>query len=66
MNKELTNKGEDDAAFDLSCDEFGILDTKIMGVFGAMQRGISKEEALAKYKLTEQEYDTNVERVLNS
>ena len=40
-------------------------DTKVMGVFGAMRRGATKEEALEKYGLTEKEYDDNIDRVLN-
>lgn len=41
-------------------------DLSIMGAYGAMARGINKQDALAKYKLTEEEYDNNIERVLNS
>ena len=35
-----------DEAFGLLADEIGVLDSKVMGVFGAMRRGLSKEEAL--------------------
>lgn len=54
-----------DEGFGLMADEIGVDDTKIMGVYGAMGRGLSKEEALKKYGLTEKEYDDNVDRVLN-
>lgn len=47
-------------------DEFPELDMKVMGVFGAMRRGVPKDEALAHYKLTAEAYDQNIERVLNS
>lgn len=51
--------------FSLMADEIGVADTKVMGVFGAMRRGATKEEALTKYGLTEKEYDDNIDRVLN-
>ena len=54
-----------DEAFGLTADEVGVYDTKVMGVFGAMRRGATKEEALEKYGLTEKEYDDNIDRVLN-
>ena len=54
-----------DEAFGLTADEVGVYDTKVMGVFGAMRRGVIKEEALEKYGLTEKEYDDNIDRVLN-
>lgn len=52
-------------AFGLLADEVSVSDTKVMGVFGAMRRGATKEEALQKYGLTEKEYDNNIDRVLN-
>lgn len=54
-----------DESFELMADEIGVDDTKVMGVYGAMARGLSKEEALKKYDLSEKEYDDNVDRVLN-
>ena len=51
--------------FSLMADEVGVIDTKVMGVFGAIRRGATKEEALKKYGLTEKEYDDNIDRVLN-
>lgn len=53
-----------DEAFGLLADEIGVSDTKVMGAFGAMRRGATKEEALQKYGLTEKEYDDNIDRVL--
>ncbi len=53
-----------DEAFGLLADDIGVLDTKVMGVFGAMRRGHSKEEALKKYDLSEKDYDENIDRVL--
>jgi hypothetical protein len=38
----------------------------ILGAYGAMSRGINKQTALKKYKLTEEEYEDNIERILNS
>lgn len=46
--------------------EISMNDMKIMGVYGAISRGISKTEALKKYGLTEEEYCANIERVLSS
>lgn len=51
--------------FSLMADDIGVADTKVMGVFGAIRRGATKEEALKKYCLTEKEYDDNIDRVLN-
>lgn len=51
--------------FSLMADEIGVEDTKVMGVFGAIRRGATNEEALKKYGLTEKEYDDNIDRVLN-
>lgn len=66
-NKERLEQDEKvyDEAFELMADEVGVFDTKVMGVFGAMRRGATKEEALKKYGLTEKEYDDNINRVLN-
>lgn len=53
--------GED---FSMMADDIGILDSKVMGVFGAMRRGLSKEDALKKYELFEKDYDENIDRIL--
>ena len=53
-----------DEAFGLLADDVGLLDAKVMGVFGAMRGGLSKEEALKKYDLNEKDYDENIDRVL--
>lgn len=41
------------------------LDIRVMGVCGATKRGIPLEDALARYNLTEEEYQGNYERVLH-
>jgi len=41
-------------------------DIQVMAVYGAMRRGLSKQKALAKYELSETEYDANISRVLKS
>lgn len=64
--KHKSSNSDEDAAFDLVCDDYGALDARVMGVYGAMVRGLSKADALAKYGLSEEQYDANVERVLNS
>ncbi len=40
------------------------LDLRVMSVHGALGRGSSLSEALAKYGLTEEEYNSNIERCL--
>lgn len=37
----------------------------IASVYGAIQRGIPKAQALSEYNISESEYDANIERVLN-
>lgn len=46
-------------------EEISLYDLRVLSVYGAMTRGFNKTAALAKYKLTEEEYDNNIERVLN-
>lgn len=68
MKTHKTAKDNDtlDEAFGLMADEIGVDDTAVMGVFGAIRRGASKEEALQKYGLTPKQYDDNIDRILNS
>lgn len=40
-------------------------DFRVFACSGAISRGLSKAKALKKYNLTEDEYDKNIERVLN-
>ena len=47
-------------------EEISYYDLRILGAYGAMARGVGKHSALAKYKLSEDEYDNNIERVLHS
>lgn len=42
------------------------LDLYVMGVYGALRRGLSLEDALARYGLSRKEYNDNIERVLSS
>ncbi len=46
-------------------DKISLGDLKIMGVYGAIKRGLSKKIALSNYGITEKEYDSDIERVLN-
>jgi hypothetical protein len=41
-------------------------DLMVMAVFGAMRRGIPKQDALKKYGITEEFYDNNLKRVLST
>ena len=47
-------------------DEISLGDLKILGVYGAIRRGLTKNEALREYDISEKEYDQNIERVLKS
>lgn len=62
MGDELTLKMHQE----LLGDEISNFDLRIMGVFGAMKRGIPKHEALLHYEISEEEYDDNIQRVLNT
>lgn len=42
------------------------LDLKVMGVYGAVARGVSLDDALERYGLTREQYEQNVERVLST
>ena len=42
------------------------LDLYVIGVYGAVARGLSLDEALKKYGLTREQYEKNVDRVLSS
>ena len=41
-------------------------DLSILAVYGAIQRGVSKSEALKRYNISEKDYDKNIDKVLNS
>ena len=45
-------------------DEYSQFEMSIMGVYGRMKRGYSKQEALEHYGLTEEQYDSNVDAVM--
>lgn len=42
------------------------LDLYVMGVYGAVGRGLPLEDALKKYGLTREQYEANKDRVLSS
>lgn len=42
------------------------LDLKVMGVYGAVARGVSLTDALKRYEITRKQYEQNVDRVLSS
>lgn len=47
-------------------EEIPRLDLYVMGVYGAVARGLPLEEALNRYGLTRKQYEANIERVLSS
>lgn len=47
-------------------DEISNLDIKVMGVYGAVNRGVSLKDALKEYKISEREYNLNLDRVLSA
>lgn len=46
-------------------DEVSKLDLKIAAVYGAISRGVNKQVALDKYKISIHQYESNIDRVLN-
>ena len=42
------------------------LDIAVMGVYGAIARGVSVDDALQRYGLTLEQYEQNVDRVLST
>lgn len=62
MPDELTLKMHQE----LLRDEISDFDLRIMGVFGAMKRGVSKQEALRQHEISEEDYEGNIQRVLNT
>lgn len=46
--------------------EVSNFDLKVMGVYGAVARGVSIEEALKRYELTLEQYEKNIDRVLST
>ena len=52
--------------YDVLSEEMSDVDLRVASVYGAIKRGIPKEAALAKYRITEKYYDSNIDRVLKS
>lgn len=46
--------------------EINGLDLKVMGVYGAVSRGVDLQEALKEYDISEAIYNRNLDRVLSS
>ena len=42
--------------------EISNFDLKVMGVYGAVARGVVIEEALKRYELTFEQYEKNIDR----
>lgn len=62
MQDELTTEMH----WEFMQDEMTGEDFLVMAVCGAMNRGSTKAEALKKYGLSEEYFDANVKRVLES
>lgn len=62
INDELTAKMHYEFFEDMGVDR---KDFFIFAASGDISRGVPKQEALKRYDLTEEEYDANIERVLN-
>lgn len=60
MEDEFTT----DMHYDMLQDEFSELEFAIMDIYGAIQRGIPKNEALKEHNMPEEVYDKNVKLVL--
>lgn len=53
MKEELTTKMHSE----FLKDSVSGTELKVMGVYGAISRGVSREKALAKYGLTDNQYE---------
>lgn len=62
MKDEFTTKMH----AELLGDEISYKDLLVMSVFGATQKGDSLDKALKEYNISKEEYEQNIERVLNS
>lgn len=62
QKEELTT----DMHLDFIGDEIPQFDLYVMGVYGAMARGVPMEKALKKYDMTREQYEANIKRVLSS
>ncbi len=60
MAEELTTEMH----YEFVDDSISKFDFTVLAMKGAINRGLSKKEALAKYQMTEREYDENIERCL--
>jgi hypothetical protein len=61
MKDELTT----DMQFEFMEGEVSKFDFYIFSISGAIARGISKEEACKQHGISVEEYDANIDRVLN-
>jgi len=61
MNEELTTKMH----AEFLGDEISDQELNVMGVYGALRRGVPIDEALKKYGLTQDEYNKGVEKYLS-
>lgn len=58
LHEELTT----DMQYEFVDDEISYIDFCTLAVYGAMNRGLTKEEALKRYNMTAEYYDANIER----
>lgn len=65
-HKKLKEELTAEMHYELMSCEMSELDFRVMAAYAAISGGISKEEGLRKYNLTESEYDDNVDRVMSS
>ena len=61
LHEELTT----DMHYEFVDDEISYIDFCTLAVYGAINRGFTKEEALKRYNMTEEYYDANIERCLH-
>lgn len=61
MEEELTTEMHFEFLADAGVSRW---DLYILGAYGMQQRGFSKAEACRRYRITEAEYDENIDRVL--
>mgnify|MGYP000226320006 FL=1 len=63
--KEMKEEFTTDMHAELLDGEISSFDLHVMAAYAQMCKGISKSEALKNNRLTEQEYDSNIKRVLS-
>lgn len=63
--KELKEEFTTAMHSELLGNDIPVFDLRIMSVYGAVNRGMPLDKALAQYRMTEKQYLDNIDRVLS-